>query len=84
MKKTRSKDALIPPVAADEIFAEYDFRKAQRNKYAARYAAESSVIVLEPDVAASFPTAGEANDALRALAAIIRKHRPARQSRRRS
>jgi hypothetical protein len=33
-------------------------------------------VVLEPDVAAAFPTSGEANDALRALAQIIRKHRP--------
>jgi hypothetical protein len=31
-----------------------------------------------------FPTAGEANDALRALAAIIQKHWPHGQSRRSS
>jgi hypothetical protein len=30
---------------------------------------------LEPDVAAAFPTSGEANEALRALAGIIKKHR---------
>jgi hypothetical protein len=84
IKNTRSKDAPKTPVAPDEILPEYDFRKAQRNKYASRYAAGSSVVVLDPDVAASFPTASEANDALRALAAIIQKHRPARQSRRRS
>jgi hypothetical protein len=82
--KTRSKDNIKPRVPADEILPEYNFRKAQRNKYASRYAAGSSVVVLEPDVAAAFPTAGEANDALRALAAIIQKHRPHRQSRRSS
>lgn len=35
---------------------------------ATRYAAGSIVVVLEPDVAAVFPSAGEANEALRALA----------------
>jgi hypothetical protein len=84
MKKTRGKEAVKRRVAADEMLPEYDFRKAERNKYASRYATGSSVVVLEPDVAAVFPTAGEANEALRALAAIIEKHRPARQSRPRS
>ncbi|MGO8819462.1 MAG: hypothetical protein ACLQVG_32925 [Terriglobia bacterium] len=40
--------------------------------------ADSTVVVLEPDVAAAFPSAGQANDALRALAGIIQKHRPRR------
>ena len=82
MKKTRSKGSRKQRVPADEILPEYGFRKAQRNKYASRYAAGSSVVVLEPDVAAAFPTSGEANDALRALAAIIQKHPPRRQARR--
>jgi hypothetical protein len=84
MKKTYSKGVRKTRVAANDILPEYDFRNAQRNKYASRYTAGSSVIVLEPDVAAAFPTAGEANDALRALAGIIEKHRSTRQSRRRS
>jgi len=73
--KKRSKENTERGVSADEILPEYDFRKAQRNKYASRYAAGSSVVVLDPDVAAAFPTPREANDALRALAAIIHKHR---------
>jgi hypothetical protein len=80
MKKTRSKSDVKRQIPADEILPEYDFRKSQRNPYASRYAAGSSVVVLEPDVAAAFPTAGEANDALRALAAIIQKHRRGRGS----
>lgn len=84
MKKTPSKSSPKPVPSADEILPEYDFRKAQRNKYASRYAGGSSVVVLEPDVAAAFPTAGEVNEALRALAAIIQKHRPPRHSRRNS
>jgi hypothetical protein len=84
MKKTRNKGDVEKPVLDDEILPEYDFRHSQRNPYASRYAAGSSVVVLEPDVAAAFPTAEEANDALRALAAIIQKHRPIRGSRRSS
>jgi hypothetical protein len=84
MKKTMSKEIRRRRVPAGEILPEYDFRGAQRNKYASRYAVGSSVVVLEPDVAAAFPTAGEANDALRALAAIIQKHPPQRRQRRTS
>jgi hypothetical protein len=60
---------------ADEILPEYDFSRSSPNKYASRYAAGSAVVVLEPDVAAAFRTSGEANEALRALAGIIQKHR---------
>jgi hypothetical protein len=60
---------------ADEILPEYDFSRASRNKYASRYAAGGAVVVLEPDVAAAFPGSAEANQALRALAGIIDKHR---------
>jgi hypothetical protein len=84
MKNKRSKGDVKRQVPADEILPEYDFRRSQRNPYASRYTAGSSLVVLEPDVAAAFPTAGEANEALRALAAIIQKHRPARKSRRSS
>ena len=84
MKKTLGKGSRRKRVAPDEILPEYDFSKAQRNNYASRYAAGSSVVVLEPDVAAAFPTSGEANEALRALAAIIQKHRPHRKQGRNS
>jgi hypothetical protein len=68
----------------DEILPEYDFSRARPNKYAARYKAGSAVVVLEPDVAAVFPNAGEVNAALRALAEIIHKHQPRRARSRRS
>jgi len=68
----------------DQILPEYDFSRARRNKYAARYASGSVVVVLEPDVAAAFPNSDKANEALRALAGIIRKHRPRRAVPRRS
>ena len=58
----------------DEILPEYAFSRAARNKHASQYSRGSGVVVLEPDVAATFPTAGEANEALRALAGIMHKH----------
>jgi hypothetical protein len=78
VKRSRSNGEFTKPVDADEILPEYDFSRASRNKYASRYAADSAVIVLEPDVAAAFPTPAEANKALRALAGIIQKHRSRR------
>src|SRR5438270_7736600 len=83
MKKPLSKGKTTDRADADEILPEYDFSRASRNKYASRYAAGSAVVVLEPDVAAAFPTSGEANDALRALAGIIQKHRSRRPASRR-
>ena len=73
-KKAQSRKPETAPVEPDEILPEYDFSQARRNKYASRYAAGSRVVVLEPDVAAAFRSSGDANEALRALAGIIRKH----------
>ncbi len=84
MKRDHSKGSQASRVDADEILPEYDFSRARPNKYASRYAAGSIVVVLEPDVAAVFPSAGEANEALRALAGIIQKHRTGRTAPRRS
>jgi hypothetical protein len=83
MKKSIIK-GVADRVAADEILPEYDFKRASSNKFASRYAAGSTVIVLEPDVAAVFPSAGEVNEALRALAGIIEKRRHRRPTSRRS
>jgi hypothetical protein len=74
MKKERVQGPETDRVDGDEILREYDFSRARRNKFASRYAAGSVVVVLEPDVAAAFPSSREANDALRALAGIIQKH----------
>jgi hypothetical protein len=84
MKKPPTKRKPASTRAADEILPEYDFRAGSRNKYASRYAAGSAVVVLEPDVAAVFPTAEEANEALRLLAGLIDKHRPKQSTLRRT
>jgi len=83
MKKTRSKGNGFRGVHADEILPEYDFSRAARNKYASRYAAGSVVVVLEPDVAAAFPNSTSANEALRAIAAIIQNRARRQASQRR-
>ena len=76
MKKTLDKKRKAEdPADAEDILPEYDFSRAMPNKYASRYVAGSSVVVLDPDVTAAFPTPKEANEALRALAGIIEKHR---------
>ena len=83
MRTPKTKKMGPRQVGTDEILPEYDFSRSRPNKYASRYAKGSLVVTLDPDVAAVFPGATEANDALRALAGVIRSHktrRPARRS----
>jgi hypothetical protein len=80
MKRSSIKREAAGRVDVDEILPEYDFSRAAPNKYASRYAAGSAVVVLEPDVAAAFRSSGEANEALRAIAGIIQKHRSRRRA----
>lgn len=44
---------------------EYDFSNGERGKYAERFSRGSNVVVLDPDVAAEFPTHESVNNALR-------------------
>lgn len=61
MKKTKSS-------RSDELRREYkrsDFpRGFVRGKYAARFAAGSNIIRLDPEIAAAFPTSEAVNEAL--------------------
>lgn len=82
MKRTKTRKVVGRPLEVDEALPEYDFRQARPNKYVSRYAKGSVVVTLDPDVAAVFPGAREANAALRALAGVIRSHRARRPSRR--
>jgi len=63
-KKPEKKDAV------NELRAEYDFSEWQRGKYAARFKEGTRVVVLEPDVAAVFPTSEAVNAALRKVAGL--------------
>lgn len=49
----------------EEMRSEYDFRGGVRGKYAAQFAEGTNVVLLEPDVAAEFPTGAAVNKALR-------------------
>lgn len=62
---------------ADDLRPEYDFSGGVRGKYAGRFAGRARVVTLDPDVARVFPDAESVNEALRALAAIMERHRPA-------
>ena len=56
--------------AADALRPEYDFsamKGAVRGKYVERYRAGVNIVLLEPGIAAAFPTGVAVNDALRAV-----------------
>jgi len=55
--------------------AEYDFSKGVRGKHASRYATGTNVVVLDADVAQLFPTSASVNEALRAVAELIKSSR---------
>jgi hypothetical protein len=60
----------------DELRPEYkrsDFGEIVRGKYAARLAAETNVVILEPEVAKAFPNDKAVNDALRSLIKAARE-----------
>jgi hypothetical protein len=82
MRKPKTKGLRKRQPGVDEVLPEYDFSRSRPNKYASRYAKGSLVVTLDPDVAAVFPGAREANDALRALVGVIRTHGRRRPSQR--
>ena len=61
--------------ASDAMRANYDFSKGVRGKHAAHYAAGTNVVVIEPDVAAEFPTAKDVNETLRTVAKLLQRRR---------
>ena len=75
IKKARAKQQRARQIGVDEVLSEYDFSRARPNKYASRYAKGSIVVTLDPG-------ARQANDALRALAGVIRSRKTRRRSRR--
>lgn len=56
-------------------FTAEDFRKAERGKYAARYAEGVNIVKIDPDLAKIFPDSTAVNQALRALASVIEARR---------
>ncbi|HSU13435.1 hypothetical protein [Longimicrobium sp.] len=56
-------------------FTAEDFRKAERGKYAARYAEGVNIVKIDADLAKIFPDSIAVNQALRALASVIEARR---------
>ena len=77
MKKVRSSQE------PEEMLPEYDFSGGVRGKYAGRFAKDTIMVVLDPDVAEVFPDPSSVNKALRAVGHIIRD-RARKTGRRRS
>ncbi len=73
MKRT-TKDR-EPPADRDTMRAEYDFSHAVRGVTAARYAEGANVVVIDPEVLDVFPDGESVNEALSALAPVIRRGR---------
>ena len=59
--------------SSDDLRPEYvfDYAKAKANPYAARLKGKTVAVVLEPDVAAAFPSSKAVNTQLRAVAAAV-------------
>ncbi len=70
--KKRSTDRPAPAEVSD-LRPEYDFSGGVRGKHAARYAAGTNVILLDPDVARVFKDSASVNEVLRSLLPVIRR-----------
>ena len=59
----------------DTMRPEYDFSRAVRGVTAARYAQGANIAVIDPEVLDVFPDGATVNQALRALAPVLRRQR---------
>ena len=76
MKKPARKRAVRSPrIGPDDILPEYDFSRGRRNPYATRLAG-AQIVVVDADLTSVFPGSAAVNEALRALAGLIRRKRP--------
>ena len=66
MRKARSRRE------PEDMLPEYNFSGGVRGKYAGRFAKDTVMVVLDPDVAEVFPDPSSVNNALRALGGIVR------------
>jgi len=62
-----------PKPKTDEMRSEYDFSQGVRGKHFQQYMQSSNVVILEPDVATTFPNAEAVNDALRGLMRVAKR-----------
>jgi len=81
MKKVKARQAKIEASDRDTMRSEYDFSGAVRGITAARYAKGANVVVVDPEVLDVFPNGAAVNEALRALAPVLRRRQTARKRR---
>lgn len=70
-------------VSNPDMRAEYDFASMKggvRGKYAERYRAGANLVLLEPEVAAAFPTADAVNKALRKVMRATKRQPPGKRA----
>ena len=72
MKKAKGKRQ-VREVDQDTMRPEYDFSKGARGVTAARYREGTNVIVLDPSLLDVFPDSDAVNEALQALAPVLRR-----------
>jgi hypothetical protein len=72
--KTRTRRRPLDP-DRDTMRAEYDFSSAVRGVTAARYRQGTNIVLLDPAIMDVFPDAASVNEALRALAPVLRRQR---------
>lgn len=70
-----------PKGERDTMRPEYDFSGAVRGVTAARYRAGANIAVIDPGVLDVFPDSAAVNEALRALAPVLRRRRGASSKR---
>ena len=73
MKKAKSKR--VKEADRDTMRPEYDFSKGVRGVTAARYREGTDIIVLDPELMDVFPDSDAVNEALRALAPVLRRRK---------
>jgi len=73
MKKAKSKT--VKEADRDTMRPEYDFSKGVRGVTAARYREGTNIIVLDPELLDVFPDSDAVNEALRALAPVLRRRK---------
>lgn len=78
MKKKASRESRQDEL--DTMRPEYDFSGAVRGATAARYAQGANIVVVDPDVLDVFPDGAAVNEALRALAPVLRHRREGQKS----
>ena len=62
-----------------DLLEEYDFSKGVQGKYANRFREGTNVVLLDPDIAAAFPSDEAVNTAMRLVMQLQKVPRPSKR-----